>query len=382
MNTSLLVRMKQIVPLFTLLLIASLAVGATGLLQSTVSIPTSGVIGNISTVVPWLHTSGTELYDDGNNVARLYLTVVFDGNGFKLKQSDFQNIAAMGFTGVRFFIYWGQCQPSPNTISTAYFSSGTGEPGGNSVDTIVNWCRDAGLYVLLCPGWSSYWTPPAWAQTSTGLTCPDGGPHVDMLNDATIQGGIQYLYTFLAQRYASYSNVCFESFNELQSESRPCSTAERQKWADFNNMWISTIENNEGATSHIKVLQMFYDWSQWNYVLSGPVVTGTHANIILATHSYPLVKSSASVASQCANAWASFAHNQGYPYMDTEYSHVQGGGFSGLQQGTNLLVQYGAVGWGYFEFDAPNNSDSTCNVNNAANQPSILAVLQPYMLSS
>jgi hypothetical protein len=68
--------------------------------------------------------------------------------------------------------------------------------------------------------------------------------------------------------------------------------------------------------------------------------------------------------------------------MDTEYSHVQGGGFTGLQQGTDLLVQYGNVGWGYFEFDAPNNSDSTCNVNNAANKPSILAVLQPYMLSS
>jgi hypothetical protein len=372
-------RLKRTIPLLVLLLIVTNALVVIAVLQSAVSINSFGTVSSSSTQVSWLHTSGTEVYDESNNVTRLYLTTIHDGNGFKLKQSDFQNIANMGFKGVRFFIYWGQCQPSPTTITTAYFSSGTGEPGGNAIDNIVNWCRDAGLYVLLCPGWSSYWTPPTWAQTSTGLTVADGGPHVDMLNDATIQSGIQYLYSFLAQRYASYPNVMFESFNELQSASRPCSTAEYQQWEAFNNMWLSAIEANEGATSHIKVVQLFYDWNaNTNYAMKTPFFTGAHSNIIMAVHSYPLAKTPSSTALAMGQAWSNLVRGQNLPIMDTEGSAYQGGS---LSQWASYCNQCNFVGWGYFLFDAANNADNGANVNNPSNQAAILSVLQPYMLA-
>jgi hypothetical protein len=160
------------------------------------------------------------------------------------------------------------------------------------------------------------------------------------------------------------------------------SSSDRQLWADFNNKWISAIEANEGPVSHIKVLQICYDGTAWNYALNTPVLSGTHSNIILATHSYPLVRgdtSSLSIRTQCAANWANFIHNQGYPWMDTEYSQTLGGGLSGLQEGTNLLNTYGAVGWGFFDYEASSNSSNGSNVNNQTNAAQILPILQPYM---
>jgi len=344
-----------------------------GLLSASITISTSGRISRVS----WLHTSGTELYDSNNNLTRLYLAVIHDGQGFHVSQSDIQHIADMGFKGVRFFIYWGICQPTANSITSAYFSSGTGEPGRNAIDDIVNWCYAAGLYVLLCPGWGSYWQPPTWAISASGLTCPDdpGGAHVDFLNSATVQAGVNYLYSFMAQRYALYSNVMFESFNELESESRPCSASERQLFADFNNMWISAIEANEGSTSHIKVLQLFYDWNSVNYVVNTPFLSGSHSNIILAVHSYPLAKSPYSEVHRIGTAWANFAHGQNYPLTCTEGSNQQGGDLAQWASEIDLL---GFVGFGYFNFASPTDNQFY-NLNYAPSAPAILAVLQPYM---
>lgn len=362
-----------------LLLLSGTILVVNGLISASETIFFSGSISY--PVVPSLHTSGTGLYDSNNNPARLYLTVVHDGQGYHMSQSEIQHIASLGFKGLRFFIYWGQVQPSPTTINQAYFSSGSGEPGSNAIDNIVNWARDAGLYVMLCPCWTSYWVPPAWAIGSSGLSNGDGGPSikVDMLNNPTIQTGIEYLYGWIASRYASYSNVVFESFNELSSLSRPCSTAERQLWANFNNLWVSAIEAKEGGNSHIKVIQLIYDGSWANYCLYSPILSGSHANVILATHSYPLADSPASTATPIATAWSNFIHGIGYPWMDTEYSHYLGGGLAGLQQATNLLVNGGSVGWGYFDYEPSSNSNSGCNVNNPTNAPSILSILKPYM---
>jgi hypothetical protein len=65
--------------------------------------------------------------------------------------------------------------------------------------------------------------------------------------------------------------------------------------------------------------------------------------------------------------------------MDTEYSHYMGGGITGLQQATNLLMNNGAVGFGYFDYEPSSNSNNGANVNNTTNAASILPVLQPYM---
>lgn len=359
-----------------LISVLSLVVGS---MTSSISIPAIGTLSYSR--ISWLHTSGTELYDSNNNLTRLYLAVIHDGQGFHVSQSDIQHIADMGFKGLRFFIYWGQCQPTASTISAAYFLSGTGEPGGNAIDNIVNWAFSAKLYVLLCPVWTSYWAPPAWAQTSTGMTSAgaDMNQRVDFLNNTTIQAGVNKLYSYLAQRYASYSNVCFESFNELEAEHQypNDSPTEIQKWADFNNMWISTIEANEGSTSHIKVLELLYDWCPENYVLCTPFLSGSHSNIILGVHSYPLAKSPYSEIHRIGTEWANFAHEQNYPLTCTEGSNQQGGN---LTQWASEIVSLGFVGWGYFDFTSPTD-DQFYNVNYASSAPAILAVLQPYMLA-
>ena len=364
-----------------LILLIGISSLAYALMTKSITIPSTGNISIQS--IPWLHTSGTELYDSSNNAARLYLATIHDGQGFHMAQSDIQNIKNMGFKGIRFFVYWGIAETSSNTVSTTYFSSGTGEPGRNAIDNLVNWCNSAGLYIMLCPGWTTTWDIPSWASSSAGtttFTTAGGGGTIDLANANTI-AGINYLYGWMANRYASYSNVVFESFNELQVSST-ATTLQRTTFSSFNNGWVSAIEANEGPTSHIKVVQLLYDWSQWNYVLqtsSPATITGTHSNIIFATHSYPLDKSSFSVADGCEKAWAGFVHGQNYPIMDTEHSHCLGGGFAGLQQATTMLVNYNNVGWGYFVYEASVNSDNTANVNNPTYGASILPILQPYM---
>jgi len=366
-----------------LVLLIGISSLAYGLMTASITIPCTGSIAIQS--VSLLHTSGTELYDSNNSIARLYLTTIHDGQGFHMSQSDIQNIKSMGFKGIRFFVYWGICETSPSTVSTAYFSSGTGEPGSNAIDNLVNWCKSSGLYIMLCPGWTTTWNIPSWASSSAGtttFTTAGGGGTIDLANQTTLNG-INYLYGWMANRYASYANVVFESFNELQV-SNPATTLQRTTFSSFNNGWISAIEANEGSINHIKVIQLLYDWSQWNYVLqtsSPATISVAHSNIIFATHSYPLDKSSLSVANGCENAWVGFVHGQNYPIMDTEHSHCLGGGFAGLQQATTLLVNYNNVGWGYFVYEYSGNSDNTANVNNPTYGASILPILQPYMAS-
>jgi len=363
-----------------ILWISGVSLGIGGMISST-SVPTSGTISYPGGA--WLHTNGTGLYNSANNEARLWTTVVHTGQGFHLTDSDLQNIASMGFKGIRFFVYWSLAQPTGpalNQINTAYFASGTGEPGNNVIDNLVDLCANHGLYIILCPAWTSTFGVPTWA-VSQGVGGSETGTS-DLLNshnNPTIQQGVANLYAFMAARYASKWNVCFESFNELSSESSPCSAAERQRFADFNNLWISAIEANEGSNSHIKIIELIWDSSDVNYCCYSPVLSGSHANIILATHSYALVRATSSQATSLSQTWADFIHGLNYPWMDTEYSHYLGGGLSGLQQGTNALVNNGAIGWGYFLYDASSNSDNGANVNNASNKSSILAILQPYM---
>jgi aryl-phospho-beta-D-glucosidase BglC (GH1 family) len=375
-------KLKRIVPLCALILIALLLLFTA--LQSLLKSPTSNsFVGTKGTGVRSLQTSGRNIYDGNGAQVKLNACVIFDGDGAHIEQSDIQKIKDMGFNAIRLFIEWGNVQPAANSVNTAYFTqaSEASPTIGVGVDYVVNWAVNASMYVIICPGWSSYWAPPSWATSlsgSAGVTAPDAPDIcVDAFYNSQVQSGIYYMYNWMAQHYAANSNVIFESFNELESESRPANSTERAAFAAFNNGWISAVESGEGANSHLKIVQMLCDWSQWNYVLTGPFVDGSHSNIILATHSYPLVKSSPSLASQTARVWANAVHSQNLPWVDTEFGHCQGGDLTGVSQAISLFNGNNAAGWGYFCYSSTASSQSSWNVNNPVSAASILPTLFP-----
>lgn len=310
-----------------------------------------------------------------------------------------QQLRDWGFKGIRFGVYVGQCMPTSSSIDASYFARGVqrasgplqpGEPSGNSIDEIVDWCADLGIYVLLCPAWTSYWIPPTWATTASGgvgVTCPDAPDiHVDVLNNPTVRAAMVDLYAFLANRYANKYNVIFEGFNELESQG-----GDQQAWADFNEMWLTSVEQNEGSISHVKVVELFYNWGQYNYILTPPFITNSHPNVILATHSYPFTewndqqqRPTDTEIDDLALHWANAIHNAGYPWMDTEWAgyYLQsyfGDKWAMLARGMTMFNKYNSVGFGYFTYDNGDPAYLPFNLAGSTNAAAILSYLQPTM---
>lgn len=333
----------------------------------------------IQSGLPWLHTSGQNIYDSSGKQVKLQTLVIQNGGGDLYTKSDLQKIKNMGFNSVRFFIFWNLVQPNgPSSINTAYFTSGAGAPGGVAVDNIVNWASEVGLYVMLCPGWGDPWyPPPSWAVSSSGLTAGgSSGSHVNFLGSSTVQSGVNYLYRWMGQHYASNSNVIFESFAELSTTNAADGGS---PFANFNNGWVSAIEQGEGGNSHLKVIEFLYDWgTAWNYLLTQPFISGAHNNILLATHDYPMVKESQSISNQWAQIMSTAAHNAGYPWIDTEFSTATGGSYSGIAQTLSLMNQYNIAGWAYFCYDSNPNGEGSWNINNPSVASQVLPLLQQY----
>jgi hypothetical protein len=339
-------------------------------LSLSVTIPSSGPI---TTNAPWLHTSGQNIYDDNKQV-KIYACVIQDGCGNHLTQADLQKIKNMGFNAIRLFIEWGTVQPTANTINTAYFTQASGSNTiGAGVDYVVNWAYQLGMYVVICPFWSDSWTPPSWA---TGVSSSTGDAHA-LLYNTQVQSGVNFMYNWMAQHYSSNSNVIFESFNEISTTTDSDATA----FANFNSGWISAIESGEGANSHLKIVQVLYHWGdEYNYVFSGPYVSGTHTNVMLATHDYPLVDSSPQTCISFANYFANTIHDAGYPWIDTEFSTAMGGTYDTLQTATTLMADRNVSGWMYYCYDSNAAHEGNWNINNPSNSASLLPILQSAMV--
>jgi hypothetical protein len=339
--------------------------------QPTVQPPTTGNL-------PWLHTSGQNIYDSNGKQVKIYACDLQTGDGNSITATDIANIKAMGFNAVRMFIYFGQFQSAgPTSINTAYFSAGTGEPSGTAIDNVVNWCTNNGLYIYLSPQWTPSWDLPSWAKVSGGaITNADGGSATTL---QTLQPGMNYLYAFLANRYGSHSNLIFESMNELVA---PIGSSQFTYFPTFNNGWVSAIEANEG-TSHLKLIQMLYDWSSYNYPNLNSVsalISGTHGNIVAATHDYPMVDGTQAQALDWAKHWSTMIHNVGLPWMDTEWSTAIRGSYSMVDYSLQLYAQYNAAGFGYFCYDSGASAQGNWNIHNPTNAAQLVPILQKYML--
>jgi hypothetical protein len=379
------IKPKRLITLCGLILLASLLLNVVpesqGLLQASKTIVFNGTISAQTTGLPWLHTSGQNIYDSNGNLVKIKASVISNGDGSSVTETDIQNIKAMGFNAIRWWLYWGgqggtnlPLQPTPSSINVNYFTVGQGEPSGTSTDNVITWAQNAGLYVILCPGWSETHPAPSWSGMGSSQ---DATP---LFYNTQVQSGVYYMYNWIAQRYASYSNVIFESMNEIQ-KAQPVSSADRTAFANFNAGWLSAIESGEGANSHLKIIQMLLDWSEFNYVLTGPFFSGTHANVLMATHSYAFVDTQmSSYLDYFASQWANAIHAQNLPWIDTEFSTAENTGGSpsqtvGLQQAMDMFTKYNSAGWGYFCYNSFTNHQGDWNIANSANAAQIIPIL-------
>lgn len=353
------------------LLILSVKQFVLGSESSTFALPNAGTV-NYSTIgLSWLHTSGTHIYDAGGNQVKLWGVVFQTGDQTTYTQADMQKIKDWGFSTIRLWIYWGQVEPTgPAVTNTANFDSSPWQ-----IDKMVQWAKNVGLYVILCPGVSSTWTKPSWVPDGD-ISAPDGGGSWSLTDDATLTG-VANLYAFMANRYASYSNVIFEGLNEM-------SGTDYTNFRTWNNNWVSAIEANEGSTSHLKIIQFLanYNGGTMQTYLNAypPYVSGSHSNIVLATHDYFLVKDE-NRDSEAAQI-KTIIQAANLPWVDTEFSTAVGGTYSGVQGAAAAMVANDISGWGYFCYNAPNGNNYNSNwaINNPNNQATILSILQPYMV--
>jgi hypothetical protein len=345
----------------------------------------------------WLHTSGQNIYDSNGKQVKLYTVDIEYGGSQHITLSDIQKIKSMGFNAVRLHIYWQVLQPNgPTSVNTAAFTStGNVEPAGIGLDSIVNWCAQNGMYIILNPQWSSGWAPPSWVPTTSyGQTTGDSGRAVNLLGDTTVQSGVNYLYNWMAQHYSANSNVIFESFNELLT---PSNTDGGTPFANFNNGWVSAIEQGEGSNHHLVLVEMLWN-TNWQYILTAPYIAGTHSNIILATHNYDPMTGWIGIDSnvndwggsawmiQKINSMADAAHSAGYPWMNTEFSKStdQSNWQSWYTTEMTTFKNDNAAGWTFWCYCSnPNTatgSGAAWNINNPTIGPQILPYLQPYMV--
>jgi hypothetical protein len=336
----------------------------------------------VSSGLPWLHTSGQNLYDSSDNRVKLYTLTIQDGDGMHIGQSDIQDIASMGFNSIRIFLEWELIQPdNSSSVNTAYFTQNGSQTIGSSVDNIVNWAEQCGMYVELCVDYTPTWTPPSWTGFSSASSDTIATDILDNFNN--VQSGINYLYQWMGQHYASNSNVIFESFNEMTVTD---SSLGGTPFANFNNGWITAIEQGEGSNSHLKIVEFLLADVE---IFTPPYVSGTHSNILLATHNYnpysswdPNSSEGISYVLSKEQAATNAAHSAGCPWIDTEWSKAtsQNQWQSFYQTVLQGFSQYNSAGWAYYCYDSNPNAEGGWNLADSSTAAQVLPILSPYMV--
>jgi hypothetical protein len=389
----LMARFKIITLLYALILGSMLLLNATvltsGSLTSTKYFSNMVTINYPNTGVSWLYTSGQNIYDSSGNQVKLYTLTIQDGDGNHIGQSDIQEIASMGFNSIRIFLEWGLIQPDgPSSVNTAYFTQGGSPTIGASVDNVVNWAAQYGMYVEITVDYTPTWTPPGW----TGFSSAGSGTiATDILNNVNnVQSGINYLYQWMGQHYASNSNVIFESFNEMTVAN---SSLGGTPFANFNNGWITAIEQGEGSNSHLKIAEFLMLDPAYVEIFTPLYVSGTHSNVLLATHNYEPMSSwdpngseGTSYVLSREQAAANAANSASYPWIDTEWSKAtsQNQWQSFYQTVLQGFSQYNSTGWAYFCYDSNPNAEESLstswNLANSTTVTQVLSILSPYMV--
>ncbi|MCW4010402.1 MAG: cellulase family glycosylhydrolase [Candidatus Bathyarchaeota archaeon] len=330
---------------------------------------------------PWLHTSGQNIYDSSGRQVKLYgVTIPWGQGNEQITQSDIQSIRSKGFNSIRIFVMWCDVQPtSPSSVNTAIFTSNYGL-AGTSIDNIVSWAAQEGIYVEICTGWSPSFPAPSW----TGFGSDMNSVTTKILqNTNNVWSGISYMYQWMAQHYAANSNVIFESFNEMETSTTSLAGS---AFANFNDAWVSAIEKGEGSNSHLKIIEFLIQSGPYSPIFTAPYISGSHSNIMLASHDYASMSSAdtTGVAARLVSI-ANAAHNAGLPWVDTEFSKSldQVGWDNWLHLVLSTFKQYNIAGWSYFCYDGNVNNEAsgaaTWNIKNPSIGAQVLPILQQYM---
>ena len=381
--------------LILLLLLCSLNLpGVKSVLTTSVTISASGSIVSQTSGPLSLHTSGLNIYDSNGKQVKLYTCAIHYGGGQHITATDIANIASYGFNAVRLHIYWNEIQPSSgSSVDSTYFTStGDVEPAGIGLDSIVQWCTNNNMYIILNPYWGASYPAPSWVPiASSGGVQAGTDPNSYDIFGTTVTNGVAYMYSWMANHYANNKNVIFESFNEMQLVK---SSDAGTPFANFNNAWISAIETNEGTNTHLKIIESVYGLDYTDY-FTPPYVTGPQprSNVLLASHDYPPYSSWNPTGSQGITwvqnrlaADAATYHSAGYPCIDTEFSKSQNQAnfTSWFTASLSSFASSNYCGWTYWCYSSNVNSESsggsTWNIKVASIRNAILPTLQQYMV--
>ena len=118
--------------------------------------------GNVS----WLHTSGTQIYDESDHLTHLYGVNLASGQGQGVTLADIQTVKALGFNTFRLNdVDWDHVQPFDETsqgIDERFFTTRGYNHYGRGLDEIISWGVNENMYMIICLGWGGL-RVPKWA---------------------------------------------------------------------------------------------------------------------------------------------------------------------------------------------------------------------------
>ncbi len=161
--------------------------------------------------LPWLKASGRWIVDEDGNFVLLrgadYMGMEFGWFGHS--EEDFERMRSWGFNVVRLPIAWSYVEPEEGYYDDSYLAT---------VDTVISWCRENGLYVILdMHQWN--WAPkfdgnglPDWAVEQ--YTSQDQAKF-GFFTDAATQGKFFDMWRYVADRFKDESTIfAYDIFNE------------------------------------------------------------------------------------------------------------------------------------------------------------------------
>ncbi len=226
--------------------------------------------------LPWLRACGRSIIDEDGNYVLLrganYMGMEFGWFGHS--EENFERMRSWGFNVVRLPIAWSYVEPEEGHYDDSYLAT---------VDTVISWCRENGLYVILD---MHQWN---WAPMFEGNGLPDWA--VEQYSDqdqakfgfftnATIQGKFFDMWRHVANRYKNESTIfAYDIFNEPNVDYRLMS--EESLLGRLLNFYQGAADHiREVDTKHAVMIEPPWgggvsDWS----IINDP-------NLVLSTHLY------------------------------------------------------------------------------------------------
>jgi hypothetical protein len=239
-----------------------------------------------ASVISWLHTQGTNTFDEQGQQVKLYGANLGWGSGDGISLSDMQELKSLGFNTLRILMPWGRLQPKNETmagVDASYFNAGTSKfPLYHGLDDVVNWAVQQNIYLTLGIYWSTSEPPPSWAFK--GISNDSQRYEALIKGTATKErAGFANLWKYIATRYRNIPNVVFELLNEPNVPDNDASKI-GSYYKAFNEAIISAIESVE-TRSHLKLVQFLLTANAWQEILDGSMDT-SKPNVAWASHYY------------------------------------------------------------------------------------------------